>query len=84
MMRGQLHGSVNLKRGTVGYVCVAPQPATVGLPNREADRKTFPAVDLVVEEGVEQAVPGISAELPGSPQSVTIHYTCCVRPGGSG
>ena len=46
-----------LKRGTVGYVCRGPKPATVGFHDRTADGESHPhAAGFGGEEGIEQPV----------------------------
>src|SRR6202140_5126605 len=52
-----VHRQGELKRGTVGYVCRGPQPATVGFDDRTADREPHThAAGFGGEEGVEQPV----------------------------
>jgi hypothetical protein len=53
-----IHRQGELKRGTVGYACRGPQPATVGFNDRTADRESHDhAAGFNGEEGVEQPVP---------------------------
>src|SRR6266850_6653757 len=52
-----VHRQGELKRGTVGYVCRGPQPATVSFNDRTADREAHThAAGFGGEEGVEQSV----------------------------
>jgi hypothetical protein len=52
-----VHRQGELKRGTMGYSCRGPQPATVSFHDRAADRKSHPhAAGFGGEEGVEQPV----------------------------
>src|SRR5882672_12119974 len=52
-----VHRQGELKRGTVGYVCRGPQPATVSFNDRTADREPHAhAAGFGGEEGVEQPV----------------------------
>src|SRR5271156_5105045 len=52
-----VHRQGELKRGTVGYVCRGPKPATVAFHDRTADRESHPhAAGFGGEEGIEQPV----------------------------
>src|SRR6267378_8401826 len=52
-----VHRQGELKRGTVGYVCRGPQPATVSFDDRTADRESHAhATGFSGEECVEQPV----------------------------
>src|SRR6202047_345698 len=52
-----VHRQGELKRGTVGYVCRGPQPATVGFHDRTANRESHAHTSgFGGEEGGEQLV----------------------------
>src|ERR1700686_799179 len=83
-----VHRKGELKRGTVGYVCRGPQPATVGFNDRTADRQPQPqTARLRRVEGVEdvnrQAIGTPNRRPKGTPLRMWKHRPA-LRSGAAG
>src|ERR1700686_546766 len=74
-----IHRQRELKRGTVGYVCRGPQPATVGFHDRTADRESHThAAGFGGEEGVEQPVRVPGRDPDAAIRHIDEHLSCLV------
>src|SRR5260370_6822901 len=79
----RVHRQDELKRGTVGYVCRSPQPATVGFNDRTADREPHThAAGFGGEEGIEQPVRILGGD-PDAAIRYTYEHSMCIVLAGS-
>src|SRR6202043_2400224 len=74
-----VHGQDEMKRGTVGYVCRGPQPASMGFHDRTADRESHPhATGFGGEEGGEQPVRILGGDPDAAIRHTYQHLLCLV------